>query len=309
MTNELLSLLLRINLAGGAAVLAVVAARLPARRWFGPEVAYRLWAAPPLAMAASLLPARVVDGAIPTRVFDLAHVFNLALGSHATPVLFVWLTGVAVAAGLLVRAQAAFARAARAGRAGPAVVGVLCPRVVMPAGDDRYTAEERALVRAHERTHIERRDPRAAALVAVLQCLAWFNPLAHLATRLVRMDQELACDAAVLRGRPGARALYARTLLKTQLASTPLPFGCHWGAHPLEVRIALLKRTVAPRHDLLGVGLVSGLTLAAGAAAWAAQPPAPRPITPALRMVDEGPSMNVLLVSAPARQPAGSIRR
>ncbi|MDB5465744.1 MAG: hypothetical protein JWQ46_506 [Phenylobacterium sp.] len=274
MTNELLSLLMRINLAGGAAVLVVVVARLPARRWFGPEVAYRLWAAPPLAMAASLLPARVADGAVPT------HDFDLALGSHATPMLLLWLAGVAVAVSLLARAQAAFTRAARAGRAGPAVVGVICPRVVMPAGDDRYTPEERALVRAHERTHIERRDPRAAALAAVLQCLAWFNPLAHLATRLVRLDQELACDAAVLRARPGARALYARTLLKTQLASTPLPFGCHWGAHPLEVRIALLKRT-APRRDLLGVGLVSGLTLAAGAAAWAAQPPAPRPIAPA----------------------------
>ncbi|MDB5465745.1 MAG: hypothetical protein JWQ46_507, partial [Phenylobacterium sp.] len=42
------------------------------------------------------------------------------------------------------------------------------------------------------------------------------------------------------------------TLLKTQLASKTLPFGCQWGAHPLEVRIALLKRT-APRRDLLGV--------------------------------------------------------
>ena len=59
------------------------------------------------------------------------------------------------------------------------------------------------------------------------------------------MDQELACDAEVVMNRPGCRGLYARTLLKTQLAGGPLPFGCYWparGQHPLEVRIASLKR-------------------------------------------------------------------
>jgi beta-lactamase regulating signal transducer with metallopeptidase domain len=48
-----------------------------------------------------------------------------------------------------------------------------------------------------------------------------------------------------VRARPAARALYGHTLLKTQLAATPLPFGCYWparGLHPLEVRIGLLKR-------------------------------------------------------------------
>jgi beta-lactamase regulating signal transducer with metallopeptidase domain len=115
---------------------------------------------------------------------------------------------------------------------------------VLPADDGRYTAAERDLIRAHEREHVARKDPRAAALAALAQCLCWFNPLVHLAAHLMRLDQELACDEAVVRRRPAARALYARTLLKTQLAAQPLPFGCYWparGPHPLEVRIALLK--------------------------------------------------------------------
>ena len=78
--------------------------------------------------------------------------------------------------------------------------------------------------------------------------------------RAFRVDQELACDAAVIRGRPDARTLYGETLLKTQLAATPLPFGCYWparGLHPLEVRIGLLKRRkgVAVRSD--GMAVVS----------------------------------------------------
>ena len=63
------------------------------------------------------------------------------------------------------RAQRAFLRAARDGRAGPAVLGLIRPRIVMPADDGRYAAEERALIRAHEREHIARRDPAAAGLM------------------------------------------------------------------------------------------------------------------------------------------------
>mgnify|MGYP000087070976 CR=1 FL=1 len=55
----------------------------------------------------------------------------------------------------------------RAGRAGPAVVGVLKPRIVTP--DDftgLYTPREQLVVLAHERTHIARHDARANAAVA-----------------------------------------------------------------------------------------------------------------------------------------------
>jgi beta-lactamase regulating signal transducer with metallopeptidase domain len=133
----------------------------------------------------------------------------------------------------------------RVGRGGPAVVGLIWPRIVLPADEDGYSAEERELIRAHERAHVARRDPRAAALASLTQCVCWFNPVMHVAAYLLRLDQELACDAAVTLRRPWARALYARTLLKTQLGGSPLPFACAWrawGQHPLELRIAQLKR-------------------------------------------------------------------
>ena len=68
----------------------------------------------------------------------------------------------------------------------------------------RYSADEQDLIIAHERQHAARHDPAANALLALLQCAFWFNPLMHLAASRFRFDQELACDAAVM-ARHGAR--------------------------------------------------------------------------------------------------------
>ena len=297
MISDILSALFRANLAGGAAILVVLALRIPARRAFGPEVAYKLWLAPVLAAAATLIPPRVAPGAI-HKGLSLA-----ALGASPTWVAAVWLLGFVAAAALLWRAQARFIAEARAGRAGPSVVGVISPRILMPPDDGSYTPEERALVRAHEREHVARCDPRAGALAAAFQCLAWFNPLVHLAAHFMRLDQEFACDAAVIRRYPRTRGLYAKTLLKTQLAATPPPFGCYWparGEHPLEVRVRLLKD---PRRQggLFGPILVASGALCAGAVAWAAQPPIPPglPSPVVYAIYHEHAHMSVLLITEP----------
>ena len=297
MTTEVLSAILRANLVGAAAILAVLLLRLPIRRLFGPEVAYWLWCAPPLAAFATLLPPRTEDGAA------ARNALAAAVDPVSAPALLAWTLGAAVVVTLLVRAQLRFMASMHAGRGGPAVVGVISPRIVMPADDGTYDDEERALIRAHERAHVSRQDPRAGALASLLQALCWFNPLAHVAAHVMRLDQELACDAAVLRRRPSARALYARTLLKTQLASQALPFGCYWpsrGLHPLEVRIGMMRD--ARVHDGLVGPLLIATTLALCAyAGWRAQPPVPRPaaLVEHWRVNAGGPTMSVLLIDVP----------
>jgi beta-lactamase regulating signal transducer with metallopeptidase domain len=292
---DFLDAVARANLVAGFAILAVLALRLPARRRFGPEIAYRLWAAPPIAAVATLIPLKVARGPLHT-----SHVIS----ADVSPLLMtVWLAGLAVAVLLLWRAQAAFLKSEKTGDAGPAVVGVITPRLVMPPDDGRYSADERALIRAHEREHILRKDPRAGAVIALAQCLGWFNPMVHVAAYVARLDQELACDAAVLKRHPRSRALYARTLLKTQLAGAALPLGCYWPSrskHPLEVRVELLRR---PAVDggfegplLVGAGVVS-----AALVAWSVQPPtpirvAPQPIVVATEEHDTG-HMSVMLVT------------
>jgi len=285
--SDALAALLRINLALAAAVAVILLLRRPVRRLVGPRLAYGLWALAPLAVLAMLAPprimrVRVVDAPLamaplapagPPLASPASHVADLGPWLAG-----LWLAGAAASLLLVAWRQGQFARAMRAGRAGPAVVGVLRPRIVTPADfARRYTEREQLVVLAHERTHIVRQDPRINAAVALARCLAWFNPLAHLAATALRMDQELACDAQVVAAHPGARRAYAEAMLKTQLAARPLPLGCYWpspSAHPLAERIALLaRRSPGPAQRHLGAAGLGLLVLGAACAAWAARPP------------------------------------
>lgn len=292
---EVLGALLRTNLAAGVAILGVITLRRIFRPRFGARLAYGLWLLPVLTGAAVLAPARqvmVAPAAAPVMITTAsAHLTALASSSGqamslAAPALLVgvWLVGVAVAALVMARLQQRFMSRARRGAAGPAVVGVIAPRIVVP-GDfvERYSREEQALVLAHERAHIARQDSRLNGLCAAAQCLCWFNPLVHLAARLMRIDQELACDEAVVARFPAARRAYAEVLVKAQLAIVPLPLGCHWPSktqHPLVERIAMLRRNDVGAHRSAGLAAIAVLCAGAGLAAWAAQPADVRTIRP-----------------------------
>jgi hypothetical protein len=157
---------------------------------------------------------------------------------------------------------------------GPAVIGTLAPRIVLPADfETRYSAEERRVILAHERVHLFGHDAQANAVAALLQCLCWFNPLAHVAAYFFRIDQELNADAEVVKQFPGQQRAYAEALLKTQIASRSLILGCQWPAqseHPLRQRIGLLSlRARLPRMGLAAIGVVAVL---AGLVAWAGTP-------------------------------------
>jgi beta-lactamase regulating signal transducer with metallopeptidase domain len=285
MATDLLAALIHLNLAAAGAVLVMLAARPLVRKHFGPEVAYRLWVCVPIAAGAALFPAAGATRIVPPGEgphFD--PVYQASQGLMHAPaglLLGLWLAGAVLAGAIIAISQLRFLDMARRGLAGPAVAGVIVPRIVMPADtDERFSPEERVLIRAHERTHIDRGDPRTNGLIALAQCLCWLNPLVHLAAREARLDQELACDALVLAHRPGQKRRYAETLLKTQLGAIAAPLGCHWlagaSAHPLEQRIAALRRPAPDfqRQDI-GALVMGGAILLAAYGAWKAQPPAP----------------------------------
>jgi hypothetical protein len=95
---------------------------------------------------------------------------------------------------------------------GPAVLGVLKPRIVLPRWLMESPASMRSTVMAHELEHIAARDQVlivAAQLVTVL--LPWNLPLWWFARRL-RLGIEVDCDARVLRRGIGAEH-YADVLL------------------------------------------------------------------------------------------------
>jgi beta-lactamase regulating signal transducer with metallopeptidase domain len=161
------------------------------------------------------------------------------------------------------------------------VAGILQPRLVIPADfARRFSDEERRLIRAHEIAHIERHDCRLGALAVAAGWICWFNPLAWLAVSAFRGDQEFACDATVMERLPRARRAYAETMLRAQPLAQEAAFVLHWraGGRGLESRLQMLARR-PPSQLRRDLGLAALITLCAGSfgAAWATQPPPPRP--------------------------------
>jgi TonB family protein len=294
---ELVSTLLQATFATSAAIVLVLFLRRPLRRLGGARVAYAAWSLVPAAFVAGLLPAATPAIAELPVVVHLSAPARMA-STFATDGDLAWRTWTAIAwlAGALacgtwmLAAQRRFHRslgdlqpfddAFRAGATHadlPATLGFWRPRIIMPADfEQRFDPAQRALVLAHERAHIARRDLQANAAAALLRCLFWFNPLMHVATRRFRHDQELACDADVLAARPEARRVYGATLLHAQLSADASPLGCHFGfGHPLKERIAMLKETRhSTRRRRAAGAVVAALAIGTACVAWAAQPQA-----------------------------------
>lgn len=242
--SDALLVLAAANLAAAVAVTLVLILRAPARKLFGPRIAYGLWLLVPLAALGMLLPARVETVTVRAATTPAPDASPL-LARAAAPdpatapfdfwplIIGLWVAGILANVAWIVWRQAQFGRDAEAGLAGPAAVGVLRPRVVTPSDfDRRYSPREQFVVLAHEATHIVRHDTRINALVAVARCINWFNPMLHLLHRFLRIDQELACDAQVIARHPKVRRSYAEAMLKTQLATRPCPLavtGCRPG--------------------------------------------------------------------------------
>src|SRR6185437_15062465 len=276
--------------------------RKSCRRLFGTERAFQLWLLPPLAMLASQLPhaAVLADAGRQPAVFDYAAA-TIGLPSHMAhassmdwraSVILLWLSGMMVSLllGIVVQGRyrarlhgatpvdAEFSRRVlRATRAdvGPALVGAWRPCIVLPADfEQRYDTAEQRLILAHEDMHARRGDGWWCLLARTVAALFWFHPLAWWALSALRHDQELACDAAVLREHGAQRRSYANAMLKTQSAAIALPVGCPWSPrHPVTERIAMLKLPQPnPFRRHAGVVLLACVAVGLAGTVYAAAP-------------------------------------
>lgn len=293
MANEILSRLCQLTVAVSVAAMLVLGLRRTLRHQFGAATAYRVWLLLPVAAAAALLPSFGPQVQVALAASPLAGLHqNLAAPvADATPamaaaLLAAWITGTFVYAAWQVMHYRAFVRrlgpivehdgvaTASSAEEGPMLLGLVHPIIVLPADfHQRYSAGQRELVLAHERMHARRRDPLANALFALAQCLCWFNPLIHVAAHRFRLDQEFACDHAVMQRYQGSAHLYAEAMLKTQLSNQRTAFACQWQSHhPLKERILNLNRTrVGTARRVIGQFTIGLLLAAGGISAWAAQ--------------------------------------
>lgn len=284
----------------GLGVLALL--RHAGRRLFGARQAALLWLLPPLAAAITALPHGVSTpvSTLPPVVVQIAHAStplagaaqaSLPAGSFPLWLATVWMAGLIAVALAALQAQRRFRHRLRGAMPlpganlpwpvlqatrtdiGPALVGAWRPCIVLPADfDQRYEPGERALILSHEATHARRGDGWWCLAGQIVASIFWFHPMAWWALRALRHDLELACDAAVLEATDTPRALYARTMLKTQVTGVLLPVGCSWSSrHPITERIVMLKRIQPGRaRRLAGRASVGVLAAALSAVVYAA---------------------------------------
>ncbi|CAN7309090.1 M23/M56 family metallopeptidase [Pseudoduganella sp. LjRoot289] len=174
----------------------------------------------------------------------------------------------------------------------PMLVGLLAPRLLLPAHLASFDAQQQQLIIAHELTHWRRRDHLWLHVSLLLETVFWFNPAVRLLRVKLNWAQELGCDQQVLAGRPAQeRQSYAAALvaqLKLQHAMMPgaYPTSAFGGAGlaALSARIKLIRSYGTARSlgalgkTLMGgslLALLAGSVLLQPAFAWRSTAPAP----------------------------------
>lgn len=281
-------------MAVSALLLVVLAIRRPVAHLFGANWAYTLWLLPALRLVLPPLPKFIED--TPLTVMIAVGEATAPLPVSAGPgqwvpvLLALWAGGAVVfflwqlaTYRLFLRRIANGARAAcspffegvatlaSAAVDGPVAVGLLDRRIVVPIDfAERYSAVERRLALRHERIHHRRGDIWWNMAALLILALNWFNPLAFIAFRAFRADQELACDAVVAAGSAASeRHDYAAALVKSAsrpglIAACPLHH-----ADQLKRRLKMMKQHRSSTARTLGgatimMALAAGIVLFAG---------------------------------------------
>ena len=151
--------------------------------------------------------------------------------------------------------------------AGPAVIGIAPPEIVVPQWLLERTPEEQQLVLEHESSHVNARDPWLLLSACVAVALMPWNPAMWFMLARLRLAVELDCDRRVLRAGAGMRS-YGQLLIELSqhrsILTPAMPAFSHSASH-LERR--LLAITARPSRPSLparvGVVLLAGVALLA----------------------------------------------
>lgn len=167
---------------------------------------------------------------------------------------------------------------------GPAVLGLVSQRIVVPAWVRSLAPEYRELMLAHECEHIAARDPqRLAFALGALVLMPW-NPALWWCAARMRRAIEMDCDARVLRRHPAPRA-YGYLLLQVAARGN--------NAGPLAVplvnllrlpsELELRLRAMTRPRTLAGRTALAGAAIAGAAMMAAFTAPVPRVTRAAVR--------------------------
>ncbi|CAN5179900.1 hypothetical protein BH10PSE12_BH10PSE12_20740 [soil metagenome] len=321
--------LLEALLAATVLMALVMLVRRPIARHLDARAAYMLWALPLLRMmlpplpsgaaAVSMLPA--ATGQHDPIILLQAHVADAGVDPlpWMEALIALWMLGVIaffllqivgyirfrrllLSDGTPIGHEGRVRRIASVHATGPLAFGVLRKYVVLPIDfADRYDAQERAMVLAHEHAHHYRGDLAANMIALALLGLNWCNPIAWLAYRAFRADQELACDATVLARHGGSHAqAYGRAIVKAASGRHFAAF-CHLNTiDTLKGRLKMLSSHSASLHRISWGMAVIAATIVAGLALTASGSRAAQGMAAFSDKVD-GAQMNRLASFLPQR--------
>ncbi len=135
----------------------------------------------------------------------------------------------------------------------PLTWGVIKPVVILPAESRNWTQDQRSSALFHELSHIKRCDFLIKILARCSVALYWFNPLSWFAFRMMKKEQEKACDELVLKA--GVKpSTYAVNLLSIKKAgqfpwNPPTAALGAVGKSQLNERlVAILKQILKPKE-------------------------------------------------------------
>lgn len=80
----------------------------------------------------------------------------------------------------------------------PMTFGLLRGTVVFPRQARFWSAHRLEAALIHELAHVRHRDVMLRAMASLVVSLYWFNPVVHALVRVLKREQERACDAVVL---------------------------------------------------------------------------------------------------------------
>lgn len=150
---------------------------------------------------------------------------------------------------------------------GPALVGWLAPRIVVPRVTLALAPAFRAMVLRHEWEHLRARDPIVAAIAPIATALLPWNPILWLAARRLGLALEVDCDTRVLASGVDPRRYGQLLLLASSFpgAAAADPLLVAFPSH-LERRLDAMSTSTMPTSRLRLIMVVSLLVIATAAA-------------------------------------------
>ncbi len=154
----------------------------------------------------------------------------------------------------------------------PAIINIFKPKVLISLKVTELNSKDISYILLHELAHCKRGDTFVNQVMAVLQCIHWFNPLIWYCFKLMRQDMELATDEKVLElFGDGCQKEYGNALLNVvetykgnKLA--PKLIGMVDDKKSLEKRIKMIKLNMlfkSRKRIVVVIGIACVLTLSA----------------------------------------------